>query len=148
MTREGHPPGTSLRRLRELIVHPERRAPIAQLVDAQILAVDPGHVRLQYAVKPEFMHPGKAVQGGIVTVYADMAMALAAQSLCDDGEFMVTSQLSISFLAPVTSGPVLAEGSVVRRGRSTFFLEAVVRDQTGLELARATSIGSPRRLRT
>jgi acyl-coenzyme A thioesterase PaaI-like protein len=42
------------------------------------------------------MHPGKAVQGGIVTVYADMAMALAAQTLCEHGEFVVTSQLSIS----------------------------------------------------
>lgn len=147
MTREGHAAGASLRRLRELITHPERRAPVAQLVDAQILALDPGHVRVQYAVKPEFMHPGRAVQGGIVTVYADMAMALAAQSLCDEDEFMVTSQLSISFLVPVTAGPVLAEGHVVRRGRSTFFLEAVVRDPSGLELARATSIGSPRRLR-
>lgn len=114
-------------------------------METRVLEVDPGRVRLEYAVKPEFMHPGRAVQGGIVTVYADLAMALAAQTLCEDGAFVVTSQLSISFLAPVTSGPVFAEGAVVKRGRSTFFLAAVVTDGDGQELARATSIGTLRR---
>jgi uncharacterized protein (TIGR00369 family) len=104
-------------------------------------SVAPGHVRLQYAVKPEFMHPGRAVQGGIVTVYADMAMAMAGQTLCADGEFLATSQLSISFLAPVRRGPVFAEGTVTRLGRSMYFLEAVVSDAEGSAMARATSIG-------
>jgi uncharacterized protein (TIGR00369 family) len=135
-------------RLRTLVGRePDDRAPIARLVDARVLAVDPGRVRLRYAVKPEFMHPGRAVQGGIVTAYADMAMAMAAQSLCEQGEFIVTSQLSISFLRPITRGPVFADGVVVERGRSTFFLEAVVTDEAGENLARATSIARPRRLR-
>jgi uncharacterized protein (TIGR00369 family) len=135
---------TQVERLRRLITQPERRAPIAALVDAQVLAVEAGRVRLRYAVKPEFMHPGAAVQGGIVTVYADMAMAMAGQTVCEDGQFVVTSQLSIAFLAPITRGPVFAEGTVVKRGRSTLFLEAVVRDTDGLDLARATSLGAPR----
>ena len=60
-------------------------------IDLHVLAVDAGRVRLQYAVKPEFMHPGKAVP----------------------------SQLSISFLAPVTRGPGFDEGRVAKKGRST-----------------------------
>jgi uncharacterized protein (TIGR00369 family) len=134
-----------VRRLRELIGRSGELAPIARLMEAKLLEVDPGRVRVEYAVKPEFMHPGKAVQGGIVTVYADMAMALAAETVCEDGEFVVTSQLSISFLAPVTRGPVVAAGTVVKRGRSTLFLEAVVCDPQGTELARATSVAAPRR---
>ncbi len=137
----------SLERLRQLISSRQKLAPVAGLVDAEIQSVDPGRVRIQYAVKPEFMHPGKAVQGGIVTVYADMAMALAAATLCTDGEFLTTSQLSISFLAPVTKGPVFGEGTVVKRGRSTFFMEAVVKDAEGVELARATSVGTARRIK-
>jgi uncharacterized protein (TIGR00369 family) len=74
-----------------------------------------------------------------------MAMALAAHTLCDEGEFLATSQLSISFLQPVTEGPVFAEGKVVKRGRSTIFMEAVVRDGSGRDLARATSIGAARK---
>ncbi|MEK7700874.1 MAG: PaaI family thioesterase [candidate division NC10 bacterium] len=138
---------SQLEKLRELIHNRHKLAPVARLVDAHIEAVDPGRVRVRYAVKPEFMHPGKAVQGGIVTAYADMAMALAAHTLLAEGEFLATSQLSISFLAPVTGGPVFGEGMVVKRGRATFFLEAIVKDSDGLELARATSVGTPRRIR-
>ena len=134
-------------RLRELIKNRQKLAPIAKLVDAHIESVDPGRVRIRYAVKPEFMHPGNAVQGGIVTVYADMAMAMAAQTLCAEGEFLATSQLSVSFLAPVLKGPVFGEGTVVKRGRTTFFMEAVVKDAEGVELARATSVGTARRLK-
>ena len=132
-------------RLRELMKSRQKLAPIARLVDAHIESVDPGRVRVRYAVKPEFMHPGNAVQGGIIAVYADMAMAMAAHTLCTDGEFMATSQISISFLAPVLKGPVFGEGTVVKRGRSTFFMEAVVKDAEGAELARATSVGTARR---
>ena len=143
MTGDGKP--TQLERLRELMKNRQKLAPIARLVDAHIESVDPGRVRVRYAVKPEFMHPGNAVQGGIIAVYADMAMAMAAHTLCADGEFMATSQLSISFLAPVLKGPVFGEGTVVKRGRSTFFMEAIVKDAEGAELARATSVGTARR---
>jgi acyl-CoA thioesterase len=140
--RDGHPHGDAhLSRLRELIHDLDRLAPIARLVEARFLLIEAGRVKIQYAVKPEFMHPGRAVQGGIVTVYADMAMAMAGQTLCRAEEFLVTSQLSISFLAPVTRGPVVAEGTVVKRGRTSYFLEATVKDTDGLALARATSIG-------
>ena len=135
-----------LEKFRALIHDREKLAPVAKLVDLHVLSVDAGRVRLQCAVKPEFMHPGRAVQGGIVTVYADMAMAMAGQTLCADGEFLATSQISISFLAPVTRGPVFAEGTVAKKGRSTYFLESVVTDADGMEVARATSIGISRRL--
>ena len=138
---------TQVERLRELIKNRQKLAPIAKLVDAHIESVDPGRVRIRYAVKPEFMHPGNAVQGGIITVYADMAMAMAAHTLCAEGEFMATSQLSISFLAPVLKGPVFGEGTVIKRGRSTFFMEAVVKDAEGAVFARATSVGTARRVK-
>lgn len=124
--------GAQLEKLRRLIHDRGTLAPVARLVDAHVLSVEPGHVVVRYAVKPDFMHPGRAVQGGIVTAYADMAMAMAAHT-------------SISFLQPVTEGPVFAEGKVVKRGRSTIFMEAVVRDGSGRDLARATSIGAARK---
>ncbi len=139
--------GAQLARILHAMREGRRMAGIAELVDARLLEAHAGRVRVEYAVKPEFMHPGQAVQGGIVTVYADMAMALAAHTLCDEGEFLTTSQLSISFLAPVTAGPVFAEGRVVKRGRSTFFMEASVLDPDGRHLARASSVGVSRKIK-
>lgn len=137
---------SQLEKLRDLIHNRQKLAPVARLVDAHLESVELGRVRVRYAVKPEFMHPGRAVQGGIVTAYADMAMALAAHTLLAEGEYLATSQLSISFLAPVTQGPVFGEGVVIKRGQSTLFLEAVVEDSDGVELARAASIGISRKL--
>jgi uncharacterized protein (TIGR00369 family) len=134
-----------LRRIRTLIADPSRLAPIARLLGAVVRAAEPGRVVVAFGVRDEFLHPGGAVQGGIVTAYADACMALAAHTLFDDGERFSTSSLTVSFLAPLTGGPVVGEGSVLRRGRSTVFLEAVIRDDHGTEYARASSVGAIRR---
>ena len=72
-------------------------------------------------------------------------MALAAHTLFDHGEFLSTSSITVNFFAPVTEGPVLGEGMVIRKGRSTVFLEAALRSAAGTEYARASSVGAVRR---
>ncbi|HZV96002.1 MAG TPA: PaaI family thioesterase, partial [Candidatus Nitrosocosmicus sp.] len=57
---------------------------------------------------------------------------------------MSTSSLTLNFLAPITAGPVIGEGTVVKKGRSVVFMEAVIRDREGNEYARGTSVGSIR----
>jgi acyl-coenzyme A thioesterase PaaI-like protein len=81
-----------------------------------------------------------------VTAYGDICMALAAHTLFNCGEYLSTSSITVNFLAPVTEGPVLGEGTVIRRGRSTVFLEAALRSAAGAEYARASSVGAVRRL--
>jgi uncharacterized protein (TIGR00369 family) len=132
-------------RLRRLITDGSRLAPIARLLGARVLSVEEGRIQVEFAVKDDFMHPGGAVQGGIVTAYLDMCMAMAAHTLFDSGEFFTTSALTVNFLAPITDGPVVAEGTVLKKGRSTVFLEAAVRDSRGRDYAHATSVGSIRR---
>ena len=117
----GERPGTT--RLRTLVGNHARLAPIARLLGASVLAVEDGRVTVEFEVREEFKHPGGAVQGGIVTA---------------------TSSLTLNFLAPVTAGPVIGEGTVVKTGRSVVFMEAVLRDREGNEYAHATSVGSVR----
>jgi acyl-coenzyme A thioesterase PaaI-like protein len=117
----GERPGTT--RLRTLVGNHARLAPIARLLGASVLAVEDGRVTVEFEVREEFKHPGGAVQGGIVTA---------------------TSSLTLNFLAPVTAGPVIGEGTVVKKGRSVVFMEAVLRDREGNEYAHATSVGSVR----
>jgi acyl-coenzyme A thioesterase PaaI-like protein len=117
----GERPGTT--RLRTLVGNHARLAPIARLLGASVLAVEDGRVTVEFEVREEFKHPGGAVQGGIVTA---------------------TSSLTLNFLAPVTAGPVIGEGTVLKKGRSVVFMEAVLRDREGNEYAHATSVGSVR----
>jgi uncharacterized protein (TIGR00369 family) len=138
----GERPGTA--RLRTLVGNHARLAPIAHLLGASVLEVEDGRVVVEFEVREEFKHPGGAVQGGIVTAYADLCMALAAHTHFDQGQHMSTSSLTLNFLAPVTAGPVIGEGTVVKKGRSVVFMEAVLRDREGNEYAHATSVGSVR----
>lgn len=138
----GERPGTT--RLRTLVGNHARLAPIARLLGASVLEVEDGRVVIEFEVREEFKHPGGAVQGGIVTAYADLCMALAAHTHFEQGQHMSTSSLTVNFLAPVTAGPVIGEGTVVKKGRSVVFMEAVVRDREGNEFAHASSVGSIR----
>jgi uncharacterized protein (TIGR00369 family) len=138
----GERPGTA--RLRTIVGDHARLAPIARLLGATVLAVDDGRVIVEFEVREEFKHPGGAVQGGIVTAFADLCMALAAHTHFEAGQHMSTSSITLNFLAPITAGPVIGEGAVVKKGRSVVFMEAVVRDREGNEFAHASSVGSIR----
>ena len=118
---------------------------MARLLGARVLSVEEGRVLVEFAVKDDFMHPGGAVQGGIITAYLDLCMAMAAHTRFDAGEFFSTSAITVNFLAPITEGPVVGEGTVLKKGRSTVFLQAAVRDGRGHDYAHATSVGSIRR---
>lgn len=52
---------------------------------------------------------------------------------------VVTVTLSVSFIASVGSGRVIATGRVVGGGRSLKFVEAELHDETGLLLATASA---------
>lgn len=132
-------------RIRRLIADRSKLAPIARLLGARVLSVEEGRILIEFAVKDDFFHPGGAVQGGIVTAYADMCMAMAAHTLFEQGEFFATTALTVNFLAPVSQGPVVGEGRVLKKGRSTVFLEATLRDGRGHDYAHATSVGAIRR---
>lgn len=138
----GERPGTA--RLRTIVGDHAQLAPIARLLGATVLAVDHGRVTVEFEVREEFKHPGGAVQGGIVTAFADLCMALAAHTHFEAGQHMSTSSITLNFLAPITAGPVIGEGAVVKKGRSVVFMEAVVRDREGNEFAHASSVGSIR----
>lgn len=140
----GERPGT--KRLRTLVGNHARLAPIARLLGASVLEVEDGRVVVEFEVREEFKHPGGAVQGGIVTAYADLCMALAAHTHFEQDQHMSTSSLTVNFLAPVTAGPVIGEGTVVKKGRSVVFMEGILRDREGNEYAHATSVGSVRAL--
>jgi acyl-coenzyme A thioesterase PaaI-like protein len=71
-------------------------------------------------------------------------MALAAYTHFEPDQQLSTSSMTLNFLAPITAGPVIGEGTVVKKGRSVVFMEAVVRDREGTEFANATSVGSIR----
>ena len=115
------------------------RAGWADLIGAEIVAVDEGKVVVELQASERHHHPGGVVQGGIITAIADAAMGISLMTAQPAGEANTTIELKINFIRPVTHGRIRAEGKVVEIRKSLLFSEADVYDEEGHLVAHATS---------
>ena len=83
------------------------------------------------------------MHGGVYSALVDMAVGGALSTLhtaAEGGVGQTTLDLNVSFLAGASAGDILAEGRIVKRGRTIAFGEARITDERGqlLALGRAT----------
>lgn len=107
---------------------------IVDLMEPDIRNAGEGQSELRFDLngRSEFTISTGAVQGGVVAVMLDMAMAIAAQ-----GE-LATASLQYEILRPVMPAPIEVRGRVVRRGKRITFVEAVMTDGEGQMIAKGT----------
>jgi len=103
-----------------------------------------GWVRLRVPSRDELKNAaGAPVHGGVYSALVDMAVGGALSTLhtaAEGGVGQTTLDLNVSFLAGASAGDILAEGRIVKRGRTIAFGEARITDDKGevLALGRAT----------
>lgn len=103
-----------------------------------------GWVRLRVPVAEGLRNAaGAPVHGGVLSALVDMAVGGALGTTHDNaagGVGQTTLDLNVSFLAAVGDGDIVAEGRLLRRGRSIAFGEARITDGTGklVAVGRAT----------
>jgi uncharacterized protein (TIGR00369 family) len=115
--------------------------PCAKLLGLEILDAKPndGWVRIRFEARPEFCNASGNVQGGILTAMLDDTMGPAVL-ITTHAEIMPTTiDMHVSFLAPASPGPLIAEAMVVQLGKTVGFVEARLADEMGLIVARATA---------
>ena len=105
----------------------------------RVVSMGGGRAAIEYLCGPHMCHSGGVAQGGFVAGWIDAAMAHA--TMAEDGEPMtpMSLEIKVTYFAPVRPGPVIAEGWVERRGRSTAFLEGRLLNAAGEVLAKASS---------
>lgn len=103
------------------------------LLGLRPLEIDPerGFARIGYTARPEFCNPLGVIQGGFLSAMVDEAMAIACVASADFEIFVPTLELKVSFLRSGYPGSMVAEGQVVRLGRSIAFLEGCLYDEGG-----------------
>jgi acyl-CoA thioesterase len=103
-----------------------------------------GWVRLRVPVRDDIRNAaGAPVHGGVYSALVDIAVGGALSTLheaAEGGVGQTTLDLNVSFLAAVSEGDVVAEGRILRRGRTIAFGEATITDSTGklVAVGRAT----------
>jgi uncharacterized protein (TIGR00369 family) len=99
-----------------------------------------GEVEVALEVEERHRNLLGIVHGGVIATLADTAAGLAYRTVLEPGTAHVTTQLSVTYLAPGRAGRILARGRVVKRGRRIGYAEADVQDEEGKLLARATAL--------
>ena len=113
-------------------------------LDVQVDDAGEGWVRLRVPVKDGLRNAaGAPVHGGVLSALVDMAVGGALGTTHDNaagGVGQATLDLNVSFLAAVGDGDIVAEGRLLRRGRSVAFGEARITDGAGklVAVGRAT----------
>ena len=96
-----------------------------------------GSVDLRLDARPDHANLLGTVHGGVLATLLDTAAGLAVRSAIPPGSRHVSVNLDVQYLAPASTGVLLATGLVVRMGRRIAFAEADVTDAGGEVVARA-----------
>lgn len=96
--------------------------------------VDYSRMRLPY--RPVLNQPAGVVHGGAIASLIDTVVVPAISTGYDEPRRLLTIDLQIQYMGAVIQEDAVAEGWVVKRGRSTVFLRAEVRtEKSGLVAA-------------
>ena len=97
-----------------------------------------GRTRLRMQVGPQHINNIGIVHGGALCTLLDVAMGTAGRTHA--GKPVMTLDMQVSFLAPGRGGSLVAEGRVIRGGRSILFCEAEIRDEVGELVAKSSGV--------
>lgn len=99
------------------------------------LDFDGTRTRLRVTIGPEHLNNLGIAHGGLLCTILDVAMGTVARSIV--GVPVMTLDMQTSFLSP-GRGVLIAQGRVLRAGRSIVFCEADLRDEAGELVARSS----------
>lgn len=112
------------------------RAPFLEFVGAQVEERREGYVRIALTVEARHLNPHGVMHGGVAMTLMDSAAASALSSLRGQAEVRQASvDMHVAFLAAARVGDELvAEGKILKRGRSIAFAETELRRKSDNEL--------------
>ena len=96
------------------------------------------YCRMRLVFRPELQQAGGVVHGGALASLLDSAVVPAVGSTLPAGWRFSTVDMHVQFIGALVDRDAVAEGWVVRRGRTTVFCESeALEDGTGRLLARS-----------
>jgi uncharacterized protein (TIGR00369 family) len=113
--------------------------PYFKLQSMKLVEFDIGQCLVEIDLAEKHLQPFKRVHGGVFATIIDAAAFWAVYPEIDENVGMTTADLKVNYLAPATSGKLIATGSCIKIGKTLGLGEAKVTDSTGKLLAHGTS---------
>ncbi len=96
---------------------PGRHPKIFETMQIEILKMENGEAELSMPFLEEYSQHYEMLHGGIIFTLADAACGTAVATVAWEGKRFVTSNMNITYLAPIKQGVTTCLARVVREGR-------------------------------
>ena len=132
--------------LAEQVLAHSRGVAFFDLIGLEILEAEPGRSVARVRMQPELANPVGLMHGGVIASLIDTGIAYAlllqedVQDALHAGRSLVTVDLRVKYLRPVSAGSITCESRVVRMGRQIIHADAIVTNDAGKEVARGDAI--------
>ena len=104
-----------------------------RLIGAELLSVEAGYCAIALAVHPEVTQQHGFVHAGMVSAIVDTAGGFAGYTLFPEGASVLTVEFKLNLLAPARGDRLVAEGFVVKNGRTLSITRGEVHAERGGE---------------
>jgi uncharacterized protein (TIGR00369 family) len=102
-----------------------------RLIDANLAAVAPGYCAIALVPRPEIAQQHGYVHAGVVATIVDSAGGYAGFTLFPANASVLTVEFKLNLLAPAAGDRLLAEGFVVKPGRTLAITRGEVHAEHG-----------------
>jgi len=113
--------------------------PYAKFLGLLLGEIHQDEVSIHLDVRDELKQNQGVVHGGAIASLIDTASAFAVLTQIETNERVTTTDLTIHYLRPITSGRITATARIVRGGRRLFVLSVEVTNDTNLLVATAVT---------
>ena len=113
--------------------------PYAKLLGFELGEIRRGQATIQLTVRDDLKQYQGVVHGGAVASLIDTAAAFAVVTELEAGERVTTTDLTVHYLRPASSGRLSATARIVRGGRRLFVLSVEVMNDQQVLLATAVT---------
>lgn len=100
--------------------------PAMSLIGATLSVIEPGYTEIHLPCRPQITQQHGYIHGGVVGMIADSAAGYSAATLTSAETGVLTVEYKLNLLAPAEGQLLIAEGSVVRYGRTLIVTQAEV----------------------
>lgn len=107
----------------------------AMEMGCNIIETQSGHAVVTIDVEDKHLNGNNVVQGGVLFTLADFSCAVAANA---DEIAFVSADGSISYFTAGTGKKLIAEADVIKKGKTLAFCEALITDENGKKIAKAS----------
>jgi len=113
-------------------------SPYFDLLSMEISSLEQGRSLIEVDVKEKHLQPYGIVHGGVYASLVDAAGFWAVYSETVEGAGLTTVEMKLNYLAPASSGRLIARGKSIKIGKTLCLSEAAVSDKEGKLLAHGT----------